>query len=95
MSWLDESVTTGHWRTHDGDEVDSVLEFADGTVIAFEVEANERVTSTNLRGLRKLRETLGTRLIAGIVFSTGSRSYTVEDHLHVLPIDRLWTAIDS
>ena len=91
VSWLDEQVTTGHWRTHDGDEVDFVIEFDDGRVLAFEIKANERVSGTDFKGLRKLREALGDRLIAGIALSTGLRSYTFEDRLHVMPIDRLWT----
>lgn len=92
-SWLDERVTTGHWRTHDGDEVDLVIEFDDGNVLAFEVKANERVTGDEFKGLRKLREALGARLIAGVAFSTGARSYTYEDRLHVRPIDRLWRPV--
>ena len=93
VSWLDERVTTGHWRTHDGDEVDLVIEFDDGRVLAFEVKANERVSGEEFKGLRKLREALGDRLIAGVAFSTGARSYTYEDRLHVLPIDRLWRPV--
>jgi predicted AAA+ superfamily ATPase len=95
VSWLDEPVATGHWRTREGDEVDFVVEFDDGGVIAFEVKANERVTSSDLRGLIKLRETLGAKLVAGVVLSTGTRSYTIEDRLHVLPVDRLWTQVGS
>jgi predicted AAA+ superfamily ATPase len=93
LSWLDEPVTCGHWRTHDGDEVDLVIEFDDGGVLAFEVKANERVLSADLRGLRKLRGALGDRFIAGAVFNTGPRSYTIEDRLHVLPVDRLWRPV--
>lgn len=94
-SWLDEPVTVGHWRTREGDEVDLVIEFDDGTVIAFEVKANERVTTGDLRGLRKLRELLGARFVAGVVLSTGTRSYTIEEQLHVLPVERLWTPVGS
>src|SRR5207248_8686443 len=61
-SWLDEPVTSGHWRTHDGDEVDLVIEFDDGRVLAFEVKANERVSGEDFRGLGKLRDALGDRL---------------------------------
>ncbi len=92
-SWLIEPVTCGHWRTHDGDEVDFVIEFDDGAVLAFEVKAAERVAARDLSGLRKLRDALGPRLLAGIALTTGSRSYTHEDRLHVMPIDRLWTPI--
>lgn len=94
VSWLAEPVTTGHWRTHDDDEVDFVIEFDDGGVLAFEVKSGERVSGADLRGLRKLREALGTRFVAGVALSTGSRSYTHEDRIHVLPIDRLWHTVD-
>lgn len=92
-SWLDEPVTVGHWRTSDGDEVDLVVEFDDGRVIAFEVKANERATGVSFGGLRKLRELLGSRFCAGVVFTAGRRSYTYEDRLHVMPIDRLWRPV--
>ncbi|WP_433725341.1 ATP-binding protein [Actinoplanes sp. CA-051413] len=93
VSWLDEQVSTGHWRTHDGDEVDYVIEFDDGQVLAFEVKANERVPGADLKGLRRLRDTLGDRFIAGVALSTGLRSFTYEDRIHVMPVDRLWTPI--
>ena len=92
LSWLDEPVTLGHWRVDD-DEVDAVIEFGDGRVLAFEVKANERVAGKDLGGLRKLRDTLGPRFTAGVAFSTGTRSYTFEDRLHILPIDRLWRPV--
>lgn len=41
-SWLDEPVTLGHWRTSDGAEVDLVIEYDDGRVVAFEIKASER-----------------------------------------------------
>lgn len=94
ISWLDEQVTVGHWRTLDGDEVDFVLEFDDGRVLAFEVKANERVRGEDLDGLRKLRDLLGDRFVAGVALSTGSRSYSYRgERLHVMPIDRLWTPV--
>jgi uncharacterized protein len=93
VSWLGEPVSTGHWRTHDGDEVDYVIEFDDGRVVAFEVKANERVAGTDLKGLRKLRDALDDRFIAGVALSTGLRSFTYEDRIHVMPVDRLWTPV--
>lgn len=93
ISWLDESVTVGHWRTSDGDEVDLVLEFDDGRVLAFEVKAGERVSGKDFTGLRKLRDRLGARFIGGVALSLGSRSYTYEEGLHVMPVDRLWREV--
>jgi hypothetical protein len=83
-------VTTGHWRTRDVYEVDEAIEFDEGRVLAFEGKANERVAREVLKGLHKLREALDARLIAAVAFSTGARSSTYGDRLHVLPIDRLW-----
>lgn len=43
--------------------------------------------------MAKLRDLLGDRFLGGIMMTTGKRSYTYQDRLHVLPIDRLWTPI--
>ena len=90
-SWMDGIAGVGHWRTYDGVEVDLVVERDDGGVVAFEVKAAGRVPGEDFRGLRKLREALGDAFLAGAVLYTGERSYTFEDRLHALPIDRLWT----
>lgn len=90
-SWLDEKIITGHWRTHDGDEVDLVLEGDDGRIVGFEVKAGTRITGGDLSGMRKLRNHLGDNFIGGVALYTGERAYTYEDRLHVMPIDRLWT----
>ncbi len=63
-------------------------------MIALEVKANERATAPDFRGLTQLRDALGSRFTAGIVLTTGSRSYTYADRLHVMPIDRLWTRVN-
>jgi predicted AAA+ superfamily ATPase len=93
-SWLDEQVALGHWRTSDGAEVDLVAEFDDGQVVAFEVKANERATGPAFTGLQQLRDALGSRFRAGVVLTTGRRTYTYSDRIHVMPIDRLWQPID-
>ncbi len=90
-SWLNEPVALGHWRTSDGAEVDLVIEYDDGTVIGLEVKASERAPAAEFRGLTQLRDALGPRFAAGIILTTGRRSYTYADRLHVMPIDRLWT----
>lgn len=92
-SWLEEIVTCGHWRTYDGDEVDLVIERNDGSVLAFEVKAAGQVSGSDMRHLRKLREALGERLLAGVALYTGTRSYRFEDRLYVTPIDRLWSPV--
>jgi len=92
LSWLEDPGTLGHWRDRAGnDEVDAVVEFADGRVLAFEVKAGQRVSRKDLRGLERLRDLLGERFVAGVALSTGTRAYTDSDRVHVVPVDRLWT----
>ena len=90
-SWMDGLAGVGHWRTHDNDEVDIVVERDDGAVLAFEIKASGRVLSRDLGPLRKLRTAVGDAFVAGIALYTGSRSYHVEDRLYAMPIERLWT----
>ena len=59
--------------------------------MAFEVKAAGRVPGAEFRGLLKLRAALGTRFLAGVVLYLGPRSYTFEDRLHAMPMDRIWT----
>lgn len=92
-SWLDGIAGSGHWRTHDGDEVDLVIERDDGAVVAFEVKTGTRVPGPDMRHLRKLRDAVGGQFLAGIAMYTGERSYTVDDRLHVMPVDRIWAPV--
>jgi predicted AAA+ superfamily ATPase len=92
VSWLDGIAGVGHWRTHDGDEVDLVIERHDGALIAFEVKAGSRVPGESLAGMRKLRAACGEAFLAGVALYLGNRSYTHEDRLHVMPVDRIWGA---
>ena len=45
-------------------------------------------------GLRQLCDGLGPRFSAGVVLTAGQRTYTHDDRIHVMPIDRLWQADD-
>jgi uncharacterized protein len=89
-SWLGAVAGAGHWRTHDGVEVDLVLELDDGRILALEVKAGSRVAAKDLNGLKALRDELGSAFVAGVALHTGQRSYSPEDRLYVVPVDRLW-----
>lgn len=90
VSWMESPAQPGHWRTHDGDEVDLVLERDDGAIVGIEVKAGERVSAAQFRSLRKLRDALGDRFLGGVVLHLGRHGYTQDDRLHALPADRLW-----
>jgi predicted AAA+ superfamily ATPase len=90
-SWIDAVAVCGHWRTHDGHEVDLIVERSDGGVLAFEVKASGQVASHDARHLRHLRDALGERFLAGAALYTGAHSYRLEDRLYAVPIDELWS----
>lgn len=90
LDWLEEPVIRAHWRTHDGDEVDLVAERGDGRVAAVEVTAASRVSGDALKGMLGLRRRLGAHFLGGAILYAGIRSYTYEDRVHVVPVDRLW-----
>lgn len=91
LSWLDGISLVGHWRTHDGAEVDLVIEDDDGRIAAIEVKAGSQVPGKDLKGLMQLRDKVGDRFVAGVALYTGERSYSYDDRVHVLPVDRLWS----
>ena len=90
LSWMHTPSEIGHWRRVNRDEVDLVVEFDDGRVLAFEIKAADRVQSRDLKGLASIRQLLGSRFVAGVVFTLGTRSYSVDESIHVMPVDRLW-----
>ena len=91
-SWSDDVAGTGHWRTHDGHEVDLIIERFDGSVIGFEVKASRQIDTKDARGLIALRNVLGDQFHAGFVLGTGDTALRIDDRIYACPINRLWQA---
>ncbi len=81
-----------HYRTSKGVEIDFVLEGADGLVTAVEVKASGTLSREDFRRFDRLRETLGSRFVRGVVFYTGDRVLPFGDRLEGWPISILWGA---
>jgi predicted AAA+ superfamily ATPase len=94
-SWNDAVVGVGHWRHLDGYEVDFVVEREDGGIVGFEMKTGTRIHGADMKGLAKLRDSLGAQFIGGIVLHLGERSYTYSDRLHVVPLDHVWTPVSN
>lgn len=45
----------------------------------------------DLKPLTKLRDVVGENIVGGFALHLGTREYTFDDRIHVLPDDRLWT----
>lgn len=91
-SWAEDAVAFHHFRDKDGAEVDLVLERGARAIAGVEVKAAATVGPGDFRGLRKLRDAVGDRFTAGVVFYDGETSLPFGDRLHALPIRALWEA---
>ncbi len=90
VSWSEAPVAVGYFRTEAGEEVDLVLERDDGKVVAFEIKAGTRISGADLRGLRLLKDRLGSRLQEAVVLYTGEHAYRCDGWIPIVPLSRLW-----
>ncbi|MQA16622.1 MAG: DUF4143 domain-containing protein [Pseudonocardiaceae bacterium] len=82
-----------HLRQADGRrEVDLVVEFADGRLVAIEVKAAAAPDTAEPRHLVWLRDQLGPRMVAGLVLHGGPHAYPLAERVYAAPICSLWTA---
>jgi uncharacterized protein len=88
--WSSAQVRFTHFRTRDGDEVDLVAESSEGKIAGVEIKASATITDSDFRGLRLLRDRLHRDFVGGVLLNLGQRSYSYDDRLYVIPLDRIW-----
>ena len=87
--WHDGPVSFYHYRDKDQVEVDIVLER--GRLVAgVEVKAGATVTSSDFRGLRRLKDDAGGDFAAGVVLYDGESAVGFGDGLYAVPVRMLW-----
>lgn len=80
-----------HLRQEQGrHEVDVVAELMASRVVAFEVKASSAPDAIDARHLAWLRDRLGDRFAAGVVFHTGPRIFSIGDRITAVPICAFW-----
>ncbi len=87
LGWADEQCELYHFRDKRKNEVDIVLERADGSIIGVECKASASVSPGDFKGLGALAAATGKRLQHGVVIYSGE---------HVLPFkvnDRKFFAV--
>ncbi len=87
---IDDDLRFHHYRDRDGYEVDIVIERGNGAVAGVEVKASSTVTANDFRGLRRLRDASGGRMVSGVVFYDGEAAVPFGNGLFALPISYLW-----
>jgi len=83
-------LTHYHFRTHAGQEVDFVLEAADGSLFGVEVKSGHRVRADDFKGLRALRDVAGDRFRLGVMLYDGNHVAPFGDDFLALPMSVLW-----
>ena len=90
IGWSRAAPAPYHFRTHEGDEVDLVLERRSGALVGIEVKSAATVTGSDFKGLRALAQAAGRRFHRGVVLYTGTEVVPFGPKLHALPIEALW-----
>lgn len=95
LGWSRNAATPCHFRTAAGQEVDMVLEAADGRIAGIEVRAASGVEQRDFSGLRALAEAAGDQFAGGVLLYLGEERLPFADKLWALPITALWQAAEA
>ncbi|MBN8530978.1 MAG: ATP-binding protein [Alphaproteobacteria bacterium] len=79
-----------HFRTHDGKEVDFVIERRGGKLIGIEVKAAMSVEARDFAGLKVLKEAAGKDFVKGVVLYLGKDTVVFGEGMAAMPLERLW-----
>jgi uncharacterized protein len=80
-----------HLRTEGGNhEIDLIAELGGDRLIGIEIKAEAAPGSEAGRHLAWLRDELGDRFVAGVLFHTGPRIYRLDERITAVPISALW-----
>lgn len=90
LTWSTELTDLYHYRDHNKNEVDAVLENRRRQVIGIEVKAASTVRADDFTGLRRLAEKLGEDFVAGFVLYTGTATLPFGPKLRALPLSAIW-----
>lgn len=76
-----------HLRTARGrQELDLIVERADGSIVAIEVKLARSVSSDDAKHLTWLKQKLGDRVLDQVIITTGPNAYRREDGIAVVPL---------
>jgi uncharacterized protein len=89
LGWSTSRARLYHYQ-RDREDVDLILERADGQIAAIEVKARATITSHDYRWLIKLRERCGSRFEAGVVIHPREQTIPLGERLWALPVAALW-----
>lgn len=78
-----------HYRDKKGHEVDIVIE-RDHKVAGVEVKSSATVNSSDFKGLRKFKTTVGKHFACGVILYSGDTSIGFGNGFYAIPLNTLW-----
>ncbi len=90
LSWSRIKAKLYHFRTESGQEVDIVLEAADGRLVAIECKGAITLGADAFKGLKVLKELTGKKFHRGIVLYLGSETLPFAKDFEAVPVSALW-----
>jgi predicted AAA+ superfamily ATPase len=90
LGWASVRCGLLHFRDHQGNEVDTVLEAADKRVVGVEIKASMDVNPSDFNGLRSLALNAGQRFHRGFLLYTGNEVIQYDKNLWAVPVASLW-----
>ncbi len=91
ISWSTLRLSSYHYRTATGIEVDLVLENKAGELVGIEIKSSETIHSDDFKGLRHLKEEMKSLFLRGIVLYPGNDVIAFGENLYALPMSALWS----
>ena len=89
-TWSSVFAEIYHYRSHDGQEVDFVLENIDKRIVGIEVKAASHIVAQDFKGLRELMDMAGDQFHRGIILYTGDKLIPFGPKLLALPVSWIY-----
>jgi uncharacterized protein len=90
-SWSASPVKLWHYRTVSGQEVDVIIEHANGSLVGVEIKSTSSINEKAFSGLKAFKQEVGDKFVRGIVLYTGQLSVAFASDMQAVPITALWS----
>ena len=88
--WTEGRYRLYHYRSASGNEVDVVVESADGSLVGLEVKGRVSLKAKDFKGMHALKEHTGPRFVRGIILYSGEKTVAFSEKMAAVPIAALW-----
>ena len=89
---LQYPVDISFYRTHEGQEIDFILETPTKTV-AIEIKNAEQIQAKDIKNLKEFKAHVGQNFHRGIILCNVKRVIPIEEDIFLVPISALWSSI--